>query len=169
MINNAEAEHIPGCNMAFRKWALDSIGGFDPTYIKAGDDVDICWRLQERGLRLGFAPGALVWHHHRASVKAYFRQQVGYGEGESFLQHRHTDRFNERGHVRWAGRSTPLPLSSLFRMSSTSLLFRAFLRSIRRPLLWAPPADGRVAGADCAHCSRPCSCRGCSCRAPSRC
>jgi O-antigen biosynthesis protein len=117
MIDNTEAEHIPGCNMAFRKTALESIGGFDPTYVKAGDDVDICWRLQERGHRLGFAPGALVWHHHRDSVKAYWRQQVGYGEGESFLQHRHTDRFNERGHVRWAGRIySPLPAyRSLFR------------------------------------------------------
>jgi GT2 family glycosyltransferase len=117
MLDNTEAEHIPGCNMAFRKSALESMGGFDPTYIKAGDDVDICWRLQEHGYRLGFAPGALVWHHHRASIRAYWQQQVGYGEGESFLQHRHTDRFNERGHVRWAGRIySPLPAyRSLFR------------------------------------------------------
>lgn len=117
MLDNTEAEHIPGCNMAFRKDALLKIGGFDPTYTKAGDDVDVCWRLQEIGYKLGFAPGALVWHHHRDSVKAYWRQQVGYGEGESFLQHRHTDRFNDRGHVRWAGRIySPLPAyRSLFR------------------------------------------------------
>ena len=117
MLDNTEAEHIPGCNMAFRKSALESVGGFDPTYIKAGDDVDICWRLQEHGHSLGFAPGAVVWHHHRDSVKAYWKQQVGYGEGESFLQHRHTDRFNDRGHVRWAGRIySPLPAyRSLFR------------------------------------------------------
>jgi hypothetical protein len=103
--------------MAFRRDALLSIGGFDPTYTKAGDDVDICWRLQERGHRLGFAPGALVFHHHRGSIGAYWRQQVGYGEGESFLQHRHADRFNARGHVRWAGRIySPLPAyRSLFR------------------------------------------------------
>jgi GT2 family glycosyltransferase len=117
MLNNTEAEHIPGCNMAFRKAALMAIGGFDPTYTKAGDDVDICWRLQEHGYRLGFAPGALVFHHHRGSIKAYWRQQVGYGEGESFLQHRHADRFNARGHVRWSGRIySPLPAyRSLFR------------------------------------------------------
>jgi GT2 family glycosyltransferase len=117
MLDNTAAEHIPGCNMAFRKQALERIGGFDRTYVKAGDDVDVCWRLQERGYSLGFAPGALVWHHHRDSVQAYWKQQVGYGEGESFLQHRHTDRFNERGHVRWAGRIySPLPAyRSLFR------------------------------------------------------
>jgi O-antigen biosynthesis protein len=104
MLDNITAEHIPGCNMAFRREALLQVGGFDPTYTKAGDDVDICWRLQDAGFSLGFAPGALVWHHHRASVAAYIKQQIGYGEGESFLFHRHTDRFNARGHMRWSGR-----------------------------------------------------------------
>lgn len=104
MLDNVTAEHIPGCNMAFRRSALLEVGGFDPTYIKAGDDVDICWRLQDAGYKLGFAPGALVFHHHRASVSAYLRQQIGYGEGESFLFHRHGDRFNARGHMRWSGR-----------------------------------------------------------------
>ncbi len=104
LFNDTVAEHIPGCNMAFRRWALEEVGGFDPTYTKAGDDVDICWRLQERGWHLAFSPSALVWHHHRNSVKAYWRQQVGYGEGESFLEHRHQEKFNERGQTRWQGR-----------------------------------------------------------------
>jgi O-antigen biosynthesis protein len=104
LFNDTVAEHIPGCNMAFRRWALAEVGGFDPTYTKAGDDVDICWRLQERGWHLAFSPSALVWHHHRDSVKAYWKQQVGYGEGESFLEHRHQDKFNERGQTRWQGR-----------------------------------------------------------------
>jgi GT2 family glycosyltransferase len=104
LLNDTIAEHIPGCNMAFRRWALEEVGGFDPTYTKAGDDVDICWRLQERGWHLAFSPSALVWHHHRDSVKAYWRQQVGYGEGESFLEHRHQEKFNDRGQTRWQGR-----------------------------------------------------------------
>lgn len=104
LFNDTVAEHIPGCNMAFRRRALEEVGGFDPTYTKAGDDVDICWRLQERGWHLAFSPSALVWHHHRNSVGAYWRQQVGYGEGESFLEHRHQERFNERGQTRWQGR-----------------------------------------------------------------
>ena len=104
LLHDTVAEHIPGCNMAFRKWALEELGGFDPTYIKAGDDVDICWRLQARGGHLAFSPSAVVWHHHRNSVKAYWRQQIGYGEGESFLAQRHTEKFNDRGQTRWQGR-----------------------------------------------------------------
>ncbi|MFM8230380.1 MAG: glycosyltransferase family 2 protein, partial [Chthoniobacterales bacterium] len=46
LLTDVVAEHIPGCNMAFHRWAFDSVGGFDPDYRKAGDDVDFCWRLQ---------------------------------------------------------------------------------------------------------------------------
>ena len=38
--------------------ALVSIGGFNPVYLRAGDDVDVCWRLQGRGWRIGFASAA---------------------------------------------------------------------------------------------------------------
>ena len=49
LLSDQEAEHIPGCNMAFRKAVLQAIGGFDPQFRVAGDDVDVCWRLQKQG------------------------------------------------------------------------------------------------------------------------
>ena len=103
------AEHVPGCNMAFRRNALLAIGGFNPVYLRAGDDVDACWRLQAKGQAIGFSPSALVWHHHRPSVKAYWRQQVGYGEGETWLDAHHPEKF-VRGTMIWRGRIySPLP------------------------------------------------------------
>src|SRR5205814_2740002 len=42
LISHRTAEHIPGCNMAFRKEALESIGGFDPRFRTGGDDGDLC-------------------------------------------------------------------------------------------------------------------------------
>lgn len=109
LLDDRIAEHVPGCNMAFRRDALLSIDGFNPVYLRAGDDVDVCWRLQARGLRIGFAPSALVWHHHRPSVKAYWRQQVGYGEGETWLDAHHPEKF-VRGTMLWRGRIySPLP------------------------------------------------------------
>jgi GT2 family glycosyltransferase len=97
------AEHIPGCNMAFRRDALLAINGFDPVYRKAGDDVDVCWRLQQAGGWITFAPGAFVWHHRRQGPRAYLRQQAGYGEAESLLYFKHPDRFNGRGDGKWRG------------------------------------------------------------------
>ena len=59
MLTDRQAEHIPGCNMAFYKWALEQIGGFDPIFHQAGDDVDLCWRLQQAGLQNRVQPGGV--------------------------------------------------------------------------------------------------------------
>jgi len=101
--NDQVAEHIPGCNMAFRRDVLLALNGFDPQYKKAGDDVDICWRLQQEGHWITFAPGAFVWHHRRQTVRAYLRQQAGYGEAEALLRFQHPDRFNGFGNSKWIG------------------------------------------------------------------
>ena len=109
LLDDRIAEHVPGCNMAFRREALLAIGGFNPVYLRAGDDVDVCWRLQARKQRIGFSPSALVWHHHRPSIKAYWRQQVGYGEGEAWLEAHHPEKF-VHGTMLWHGRIySPLP------------------------------------------------------------
>jgi len=109
LLDDRIAEHVPGCNMAFRRDALLAIGGFSPTYLRAGDDVDVCWRLQARGWKIGFASAALVWHHHRTSTASYWRQQVGYGEGERWLMAHHPDKFLG-GRMVWHGRIySPLP------------------------------------------------------------
>jgi O-antigen biosynthesis protein len=104
LLSDLEAEHIPGCNMAFRREALIEAGGFDPRYDAAGDDVDVCWRIIERGGTLGFSPAAMVWHHPRDSVRAYWRQQRGYGRAEALLERRWPEKYNMAGHVSWEGR-----------------------------------------------------------------
>jgi GT2 family glycosyltransferase len=103
MIDDTRAEHLPGCNLAVERDAFARIGGFDPDFHTAGDDVDFCWRLQDGGLVLGFAPSAFVWHHRRPSVRAFFRQQLGYGTAERMLLKKHPARFSRDGGVRWRG------------------------------------------------------------------
>jgi len=103
LLNDQVAEHIPGCNMAFRRKALEAINGFNPQYRKAGDDVDVCWRLQQAGMWITFAPGAFVWHHRRQTPRTYLKQQAGYGEAEALLWFEHPDRFNGRGESKWQG------------------------------------------------------------------
>jgi GT2 family glycosyltransferase len=104
LLSDEIAEHIPGCNMAFRREKLSAIGGFDSHFRVAGDDVDICWRLQERGWTVGFAPSAVVWHHRRNSIKDYLKQQFGYAKAEALLAEKWPDKYNSAGHVTWRGR-----------------------------------------------------------------
>lgn len=104
LVGDELAEHIPGCNMAFRREALEAIGGFDHRFRIAGDDVDVCWRLQAEGHTLGFSPAATVWHHRRGSLRAYLKQQYQYGKAEGLLEHKWPERYNRAGHLSWAGR-----------------------------------------------------------------
>jgi O-antigen biosynthesis protein len=86
LLSDTIAEHVPGCNMAYWKRALAAVGGFDEQFRIAGDDVDLCWRLQERGWTLGFAPAAQVWHHRRSTLRRFWRQQRNYGRAEADLE-----------------------------------------------------------------------------------
>jgi GT2 family glycosyltransferase len=104
LLDDVRAEHVPGCNLAVRRSDLDEIGGFDPRFRVAGDDVDLCWRLEERGLEIGFSPGAMVWHRRRDSVRGFLRQQRGYGRAEALLERKWPEKYNVAGHPTWAGR-----------------------------------------------------------------
>jgi GT2 family glycosyltransferase len=103
MLDDHFAEHIPGCNMAFRRQTLLDLGGFDTQFRQAGDDVDLCWRLLDTGQKIGYAPAAMVWHHRRATVKAYAKQQKGYGRAEAMVQFKHPHRFGVLGRSSWQG------------------------------------------------------------------
>jgi hypothetical protein len=64
-------------------------------FTAAGDDVDVSWRLTERGATLAAAPGAVVIHERRSSIRAYLRQQIGYGTGEGLLYRKYPYRASD--------------------------------------------------------------------------
>jgi glycosyltransferase involved in cell wall biosynthesis len=114
LLTDTIAEHIPGCNMAFYRWAFENIGGFDVEYHKAGDDVDFCWRLQQAGCVIAFSPTAIVWHHRRFTLRAFLKQQDGYGEAESLLRFKHLIFFGPTGTAKWRGQIYGAPRFSWF-------------------------------------------------------
>ena len=103
LLDDTHAEHLPGCNIAVRREIMESVGGFDPIFRTAGDDVDFCWRLSDAGHRLGFVPGAFVWHWRRPSIRTFLRQQIGYGKAEKLLLAKHPIRFGKNREARWTG------------------------------------------------------------------
>ena len=114
LLTDTVAEHIPGCNMAWYRWAFESVGGFDVEYRKAGDDVDFCWRIQQAGWEISFSPTAIVWHHRRFTLEAFRRQQEGYGEAESMLRFKHLIFFGPTGSAKWRGQIYGTPRFSWF-------------------------------------------------------
>ena len=104
LLTDELAEHSPGCNIAIRRETLAALGGFDSRFRIAGDDVDLCWRIQDRGWRIGFCAAAVVWHHRRSSLPAYWRQQLNYGRAEHLLEEKWPEKYSDAGYVGWKGR-----------------------------------------------------------------
>ena len=59
------------CSM-MRKSLFREIGGFNEHFFTAYQDVDLCLRLRDRGLRIIYTPQAVVLHHEWASRKTYY-------------------------------------------------------------------------------------------------
>jgi GT2 family glycosyltransferase len=87
-----------GANMAFRREALASIGGFDValgagTPAGAGEDTLALTLTMLSGYEIAYEPAALMWHHHRKDIKSLSHQLHGYSVGltafyAALLRHR---------------------------------------------------------------------------------
>ena len=53
------------CNIFYRKEALLEIGGFDPRFTMAREDIDLAWSLLDRGYKIIFSKNPLVYHETR--------------------------------------------------------------------------------------------------------
>ena len=100
LLDDRVAEHIPGCNSLFRRDALLDDRRLRPALSHvAGDDVDVCWRLQDAGGTIALRAAAVVLHHRRGSLPGYLRQQRGYGRAEAKLERKWPERYSaERPH-----------------------------------------------------------------------
>ena len=60
--------------------------------------------VHERGWKIGFHPAAVVWHHRRKTIRAFWKQQTGYGRPRRCSSAKWPEKYNVAGHVVWAGR-----------------------------------------------------------------
>ncbi|HWE55072.1 MAG TPA: glycosyltransferase family A protein [Acidimicrobiales bacterium] len=78
--NNPFMPFLATANAAYRRTALDAVGGFEETFLSGGD-TDIAWRIQAfAGGRLVFRPDAEVVHHfaeHWSELTSRSRRYAG--------------------------------------------------------------------------------------------
>ncbi|MBZ9668689.1 glycosyltransferase family 2 protein [Mesorhizobium sp. ES1-3] len=100
-----------GCNMAFDRTLLLSLGGFDEALdtgapLPGGGDLDIFYRVLRSGRSMVYEPEYAVYHEHRETIDQLRRQYWTWGLGMmAFLvKSRRTDaalRARHRAMVRW--------------------------------------------------------------------
>ncbi len=58
----ADVDWVAGTHFLARRAAWDEIGGFDPRFFMFLEDVDLCWRLHQKGWRVRYEPRSVVIH-----------------------------------------------------------------------------------------------------------
>jgi GT2 family glycosyltransferase/glycosyltransferase involved in cell wall biosynthesis/Flp pilus assembly protein TadD len=75
-----------------RKSHFEQVGGFDEGFMNGYEDVDLCFKLQEKGYLLVYEPKSVVIHHESKSGPERFR---------------HVRENIERLHQKWLGKISP--------------------------------------------------------------
>jgi O-antigen biosynthesis protein len=80
-----------GMSLAVRRQHAVEIGGWDES-MTSGEDVDFCCRLRLRfDNKIHFADGAVLFHQHRCTDEALWRQARWHGAGHALFHNRHSD------------------------------------------------------------------------------
>lgn len=132
-------------NLLVRRAAFEQVGGFYEG-VRAAEDTDFCWRLQEAGWALEIRPGARVEHRYRASLRELRRQWRGYAAGRAWLSRRYAGFEPEPAVVRALSRATHRGghASASVSAGAAAGLGPAAARDSASPPPPSPPAIGRI-------------------------
>jgi hypothetical protein len=89
-MNHPYRPRAVAANLLVRRAAFDQIGGFYEG-VRAAEDTDFSWRLQQAGWRLELRRGARVEHRYRGSLRELRRQWRGYAAGRAWLARRYDE------------------------------------------------------------------------------
>ena len=70
---------ISGACALLRRSALIDVGGFDPT--QPAEDIELTWRMQTRGWRVGYEPQAVAGTFMPTTVRGWFKQRTRWARG----------------------------------------------------------------------------------------
>jgi GT2 family glycosyltransferase len=82
----APATSITGCNMAFRREALEAVGGFDERLEWGHDETDLFRRLRAAGFDALYEPEMAVTHAYATSVRDYWRKMYRFGPADVYFE-----------------------------------------------------------------------------------
>jgi mycofactocin glycosyltransferase len=83
--------YLPTCNLLVRKGLFLRLGGFRED-LCVGEDVDLCWRVQDHGSEVEYRPVGRVVHKHRNRLSPFCSRRFQYGTSEPLLQKLHPER-----------------------------------------------------------------------------
>jgi len=84
------------CLMTSRE-ALEKVGGFDEKFFLYFEDIDLCYRIREQGLRVVFFPQARIFHAGGASTAgAPYFSRLEYRKSQLYFYEKHNAASSQR-------------------------------------------------------------------------
>jgi len=79
-------------NCSAQKHRMEEAGGFDEDFKHAAyEDIELAYRMQQRGLRIVYRPAALTCHHHQTTIKQYVARQRLAGRSAVLFAQKHPE------------------------------------------------------------------------------
>lgn len=103
-LNHPYRPRAVAANLMVRRAAFEQVGGFYEG-VRAAEDTDFSWRLQQAHWRLELRRAARVEHRYRATLGELRRQWRGYAAGRAWLARRYDGFEPEPAMVRAFGRA----------------------------------------------------------------
>ena len=75
-----ETFHNSGCNVAYRKKAIEEAGWFNEKLVTC-EDEELDYRIIEKGYKILYTPDAKVLHYRRPTWKRFYKQAYKYAVG----------------------------------------------------------------------------------------
>ena len=89
VVAGSHVAYVPSACLMVRRSAFGE--GFDES-LRTGEDVDLVWRLAERGWLVRYDAATIVTHRARTTWPRWWSQRVRYGASTAELAQRHGDR-----------------------------------------------------------------------------
>ena len=108
--------YATGASCGIRRDVLDAVGGWDESYARAANDVELSFRVQLAGYRLCFIPDAVVHYRRRSTLGGHARKCFWIGRAyaqlmRDFGPHGARDRDWDRRSRDWARLVALAPLA----------------------------------------------------------
>jgi glycosyltransferase involved in cell wall biosynthesis/GT2 family glycosyltransferase len=142
LYEHSVADHVGAsyltCNVAYRRSALVSVGGFDRRFAHAHEDRDVAWRIETECGPVGFEPLMKVVHPGRAfSVRSAWKRAF-FIYDDWLLFQRYPQRRAASASIRWS------PLRNTLRTWRNVASSRKIWRRPRELIRWLMLAGGQL-------------------------
>ncbi len=144
--DNVAVWHFYTANCSVRRHWIEEVGGFDEDFKHAAfEDVELAYRMQQRGLRIIYHPAARTYHHHETTLEQHLHRQRLCGRAAALFSRKHPELKVQLGVAHSARATTALKLFEAASEYAYALGVRDGLRGEEPPAeqgldaLWRDP------------------------------